>query len=512
MDCTLHKSQRVGIRSCIPILWGAAFLVLMPYALLLYTLPIGRDAGVFAYTGMIINSGGMPYVDSWDHKGPLLYLFNALGFLLTDSFKGIIFLEGMLLFASLFLSMCFWRRWLSTFEVLLAATMFALSYYATFELGNLTESWLIPFLLVTFSLAFIYLCDEDTSDNKAMLRWLYVAIGVTIAVAMMTRLNNVLGVGCLALYLLVFGTSYRIQGLAWLVISFTAISLPIVVWILQNGAMHAFIDQYWSFNFFYSNGASPKERMWAIYSLSKSIFFSPLGLACMLVSGSNLLSTIDVFKGKKSSFYCLMLMIFSVVFLSQMVSGRGYLHYASLATPSLALMLVTLMSLRAYPTSFISMINKNAKWLVFVVLVFLIAAAPAIGAFRVVKHGTNVVGSHQSELVNHLRQNTKPTDLVLIHGAETWLLAASGRRSATSITYYYPALFKFKNAHEQYQAEILHNQPLYIIEAPLSCGLSMGNCEGRSALFGELKDFQQKNYMYELDLNGYKFWRRCDVC
>ena len=36
------------------------------------------DAGVFNYVGMVIQHGGMPYVDVFDHKGPLIYLINAL--------------------------------------------------------------------------------------------------------------------------------------------------------------------------------------------------------------------------------------------------------------------------------------------------------------------------------------------------------------------------------------------------------------------------------------------------
>ncbi|MDL9997990.1 hypothetical protein QTI24_05200 [Variovorax sp. J22P240] len=508
MSSRPQSSERVAGTWSIATLLGAAVLVLVPYGLLLRTLPIGRDSGVFVYTGMIMNSGGMPYVDSWDHKGPLLYIFNALGYLLTDSAKGIILLEGLLLFAGLAISMSLWRRLLPTFAVVLAATLFVLTYCATFELGNLTESWLIPFILVTYSLAFAYFCDESVSNKVGLLDWLCISLGIAMAVAMLTRLNNGMGLGFLALYLVVFGTRHRFRSIVLMGVSYAVVVLPILFWLYQKGAMSAFVEQYWSFNFAYSRGASLVARVVAMYSLSQAIFLSPLGLGCLLMGAAVLLSNTQVPKGKKNSFYWLMFTIFCVELLSQLASGRGYLHYASLAAPALALVFVALLNLGSGPGGFLSGVRKNAKWAVLVVPAFVVASAPpAFAMLGSLKHGTGVAGSPENELADYLQRNTKPSDFVLVHGAETWLLAASGRRSATSITYYYPALSGFKDTHEKYQADTLGNKPLYIVEAPDSCGLAKSKCEGQPELFAKLRDFLQKEYVQERDLHGYRFWR-----
>ncbi|MDM0103610.1 hypothetical protein QTH97_01600 [Variovorax sp. J22R24] len=508
MSCRPQSSERVAATWSIATLLGAAVLVLVPYGLLLRTLPIGRDSGVFVYTGMIMNSGGIPYVDSWDHKGPLLYIVNALGYLLTGSVKGTVLLEGLLLFGGLAVSMSLWRRLLPTFAVLLAATLFVLTYCATFELGNLTESWLIPFILVTYSLAFVYLCDETVSNRLGLLDWLCISLGVAMAVAMLTRLNNGMGLGLLALYLVVFGTRHRLRSIVLMGVSYAVIALPVLFWLYQKGAMSAFVDQYWSFNFAYSRGASLMARVVSVYTLSQAVFLSPLGLGCLLMGGAVFLSNTQVPKGKKNSFHWLMFTIFCVELLSQMASGRGYLHYASLATPALVLVLVGLLNLGSGPGGFLSGVRKNAKWAVLVVPAFVVALAPpAFALLASLKQGTGVAGSPASELVDYLQANTKPSDLVLVHGAETWLLAAAGRRSATSITYYYPALYGFKDTYAKYQADALGNKPLYIVEAPDSCGLSRSKCDGQPELFGELRAFLLKDYVQVRDLHGYKFWR-----
>ena len=37
------------------------------------------DSSVFTYVGRVMQQGGMPYLDTFDHKGPLLYLIEVLG-------------------------------------------------------------------------------------------------------------------------------------------------------------------------------------------------------------------------------------------------------------------------------------------------------------------------------------------------------------------------------------------------------------------------------------------------
>src|SRR3989304_9694630 len=60
-----------------------------------------RDSGVFLYTGSRLLQGETPYLDVWDHKGPLIYFVNAVGVLLDPGGeRGIWLLEGAALLVS----------------------------------------------------------------------------------------------------------------------------------------------------------------------------------------------------------------------------------------------------------------------------------------------------------------------------------------------------------------------------------------------------------------------------
>jgi 4-amino-4-deoxy-L-arabinose transferase-like glycosyltransferase len=490
-------------------LLGAAVLVVLPFALLFRTLPIGRDSGVFMYTGMLLDGGGMPYIDSWDHKGPVLYFFNALGFLLLHGPRGVIVLEGALLLAALAVSMHLWRRLLSTRLVLLAATLFMLTYYATFELGNFTESWLIPFTLVTYSLAAVFCCEEGADAKDRVLPWLCVAIGVSVAVAALTRPNNGLGLGFLACWLLAWGTNHRWRALVLMAAAFAIVMLPVMAWIFLKGAFHEFVEQYFSYSLAYAHGTTTKVRLLSAYLLSQAIFLSPLGLGLLLTS-TLVWSSGPAPKPQKAKRACywLMFSVFVVELLSQMLSGRGYLHYALLSAAPMALMFVATLHVLDGPAHRVFELRRNGAWALFLAPIALVSLMqPAQALLVSLKQGVRVPGTVKNEVAARVEKSTRPSDLVMIHGAETWLLAATERRAPTSITYYYPAAEKFRDTYQKYQSEIVRNKPLYIIESPDGCGLAASKCEGQPDLFAELRSFLQQNYSFESELHGYRFWR-----
>ena len=59
-----------------------------------------QDSYAYRYIGMLIAKGGMPYLDAFDNKGPVLYIINWLGYLISKSF-------GVYLFELLFIFLFF---------------------------------------------------------------------------------------------------------------------------------------------------------------------------------------------------------------------------------------------------------------------------------------------------------------------------------------------------------------------------------------------------------------------
>ena len=107
------------------------------------------DSSVFKYVARVIENGGMPYRDTFDHKGPLIYILNLVGLKFGEC-RGIWGVE----FATLFLTFAAMYKiaYLKSKSKILSfmALLFAGSaLFKYFEGGNYTEEYAMPFIAVS---------------------------------------------------------------------------------------------------------------------------------------------------------------------------------------------------------------------------------------------------------------------------------------------------------------------------------------------------------------------------
>ena len=62
----------------------------------------GTDSSVFKTVSMMMARGSIPYVDTFDHKGPLLYILNWLGDRIS-LYRGVWVIEMIFLIATFFM-------------------------------------------------------------------------------------------------------------------------------------------------------------------------------------------------------------------------------------------------------------------------------------------------------------------------------------------------------------------------------------------------------------------------
>ena len=120
--------------------------------------------------------------------------------------------------------------------------------------------------------------------------------------------------------------------------------------------------------------------------------------------------------------------------------------------------------------------------------------------------GVFVAGSYQAQIVDRVLAETSPDDRVLVHGAETWILAASQRLSPTAITYSLPVEQGYGGLPEQYLADVTAFPPALIVESPVSCGISIA-CPAEKDHFAGLAPWVASSYRLEGDVVGFRFWR-----
>lgn len=184
----------------------------------LYRYPPTADSEIFQTIGKFWGQGMLPYRDLFDHKGPLIFFLNMVGYLCTGNRTGVFGLQ--ILFMTVMEIICYRmalalsgsRKKACLYVILMTAAMIRV-----FNKGNMTEEYILPLLAACLYGQVRYL--QECGDHQAGWSFLY---GVTFAFAVLTRITNALpmccGVFCILIVLI---RQKKWKQIGWNVIAFS---------------------------------------------------------------------------------------------------------------------------------------------------------------------------------------------------------------------------------------------------------------------------------------------------
>ncbi len=244
----------------------------------------GMDSAVFKTMGLALLQGKTPYLDIFDHKGPLLYFINAFAQWMIPGRSGLLLLQTI----GMSIALCFWyktarlfcsQRW-SLFSV--AFALFILC--AFFQEGNLTEEWMLYGISIPWYLAAKYFVKYSDDEHPLLYGFVY---GLCFGYSFFIRPNDAVaymggimtGVAIWLLY------KKRYKNLVYNILCFFAgfvmVGLPIVIFYAHRNALG---DMYYGFiehNRLYSGGI--KALLTSLYKKQKFGHFPYVAALWLLV-------------------------------------------------------------------------------------------------------------------------------------------------------------------------------------------------------------------------------------
>lgn len=305
----------------------------------LYPQHYGGDSAIFLLIGKGIVNGKMPYVELFDHKGPILFFAEALGYgiggrvgvFLLQCIAGCINLVFMYKIWSLVREKQETRR---TLDVLLAFGATYTIFFYTFEMGNLTEEYSLPLISMCLYLVVKYAKKvEEKQEHPYRYSFCY---GVCIGVLAFVRVNNAVaicaGVLAIALYLL-YKKQYKNLFLNIMtgIMGFAVVAIPIIVYFAMQSALYDMIYATFLHNFKYVGGSSQRE-IWK-YPLIYLALYLPIITSIVCIVRERLK------KERKMEF--IDLTILCIVFLNLLcqIVSNSYPHYFAIYVPVFVLVL-----------------------------------------------------------------------------------------------------------------------------------------------------------------------------
>lgn len=329
-----------------------------------YRYPFLYDSGIFQIIGKGWTEGIIPYRDLWDNKGPLLYLINALGFLLTNNRYGVFILQVINLSIALYIIFRIFRlKYNPTISILCTAII--LLWLPNTNLDNNPAEWLLIPLCLSFYFLYKWLRDESTKELSWSSTFVF---GVTIGCAFLLRLSDCLplmvSLFVCVIYLIIDGKWIEIVRYAGIcLVGFSIVVLPFVIYFTAIGALQEIWYASFLHNFSYVQNS--KFMMQSLYALGSLTLSYAIYIGAIL---SGLLIIYLRLPSRKTAFVWLVASSITLIFISRVFARSTY----GLSSLPLACFVVfqTDELIKSYAQTFANLCRGVIVSLVLVVFIF----------------------------------------------------------------------------------------------------------------------------------------------
>jgi len=226
------------------LLGAVLFLLVFSWSTSPWYKVFGHDSPFFEIIGLGVVQGKIPYVDLFDHKGPLIFFIDALGFSFGIGKTGVFLLQVVFMSFTLFFLYKLAALFTKGPKQAFAAVALTLIPLADFLCeGNQCEEWMLPFIASSLYLV----CNYIKNDGGRFPFWKSLYLGAAFAIIFYTRPNDaVMQVGAMCLGVFIYWIGRKQYGellpaAAGFLSSCVLVSIPIWGWFWSKNAVGDFI-------------------------------------------------------------------------------------------------------------------------------------------------------------------------------------------------------------------------------------------------------------------------------
>lgn len=239
----------------------------------LYPDYFGYDSAIFSLLGKGLTQGKELYVDLFDHKGPIIFFINALGHILGGR-NGIFFIQCVSVTVTV--SFLFFtgkllhseKKYSSYVELIFLFVSFFAVFFYTFQKGNLTEEYSLPFISGCCYMFVKYVTGiKEKQEHPIKYAVFY---GIALAFLAMLRLNNAVtvGAGILCVFVcLLIKKQYKNLCLNLLagLLGMAVVCVPVFVYFYMHNSLDEMIYAAFLHNFVIAGNTARSSEVFAPY-------------------------------------------------------------------------------------------------------------------------------------------------------------------------------------------------------------------------------------------------------
>lgn len=447
------------------LLLGLIVAIVLAQANPLYQIP-NRDSGFFMYAGSQILKGKLLYLDIWDSKGPLIFYINTIGLWIGHGSRwGVWAMEFIFLFLSAFLAFNLMKRLWGWISALFGSFMWLFAFNNVLRGGNFTEEYS---LLFSFIAMFVFWLGLENRQNR-----IYpFIIGLTLATNFLLRANNIgvqFSIVIVTILLGVLDKNYTqlLKYLLWISIGILAVFTIVSLYFLFLGTLDNMIEAAISYNFFYSRGGSKLDDVSKSFIRGVDLLGFPFLFVTFLGFVLLLEKMPEIIRSGSTPFRDISLLFligYPVEIVMSGLSGNNFPHYYICWSPYIGMLSASLLNFNK------NLVKNHLISLSIIILLLSITNSDVLNQYRTAFTKILFNRSAGIELVDpvakYVRDNTEPTDTVLVWGTQPYINLLAHRESPTGILFY-PQLADSPftdNLNTRFYQDLIKNKPVLIVD------------------------------------------------
>lgn len=240
-----------------------SFIFLLLHSVTTSPLWIGAysDSAFFLILGRFFLMEEIPYVDYFDHKGPILIFIEAFGQLLhSDERTGVFIFQIISLSVSLFFLHKLSASILNRTKSIIVSLIFLCFLALVLADGNRVEEFCLPLLMIPLYITVKNIFNKSNNQDAPKAIEI-IAIGICSGLIFWMRLNNLAVICACVLYMIWHYAStrnwiYLSKYIAYIGLGFSIVTISTIAYFYHINALSEMLYASFTFNFEYAKIAS----------------------------------------------------------------------------------------------------------------------------------------------------------------------------------------------------------------------------------------------------------------
>ena len=461
---------------------------------------IQNDSAVFQIMGRGILNGQVMYKDLFDHKGPVMYVINAIAYLINPQI-GLFIIETLFISIGAVFIFKTSKMLVNKRVSVIMSLVYVMLMFISISGGNFTEEY-----AMTFTSIALYCIMKIIYKNEYENKILWGIIGATFALNFFIKPTYIAIWIAFGIIQFIYSIKEKkikelIKYIFYMIIGIMIVTLPIIIYLVLNDDIHYFIDAFFILNMKYSEAGLLKKAkiFWILINRYKFVGYIFIGIIC------NILMLFNKKINLKNRLFVTSFFVISIILTAW--APNAYKHYLTQLVPAIVVELIELclyikenLKLNEKESEILKELPQNLILILAICCMILVTGnkiSKDVGIFSRIAQNGEVINHELDEVKKYLNKD----DEIIVLGNQPYYYIYLNKYPKCKYFFQLPIILYDNSIKEEVQNYIIKNKPKIVIK------YIMGHSEENfNYIYGkELEDYINNRYI-EYANNQFKYY------